>query len=226
MLILKWHDDDSKGYTDFIPSSWMIHAGERHGLQHAVKGPRGKLYTATCDCNSRDLLVDLDYRPYRNEHLIRGVLRLAFESESPSNVPRVQWHDDGDNKFVSCDEEVTISLDHDQAEAFHKSVVSAMQLTPHELQKRLASSSEWPERRRQSTLVFVRNPDVVAAVLLAAQGVCGKCNQAAPFRRAKTDEPYLEVHHKVRLADGGKDTVENAIALCPNCHRKMHYGNV
>ncbi|MGO2991961.1 MAG: HNH endonuclease [Halomonadaceae bacterium] len=22
----------------------------------------------------------------------------------------------------------------------------------------------------------------------------------------------------------GSDTVENAIALCPNCHREMHYG--
>jgi len=34
----------------------------------------------------------------------------------------------------------------------------------------------------------------------------------------------LEVHHKVPLAEGGDDTVENAIALCPNCHRHAHYG--
>ena len=26
------------------------------------------------------------------------------------------------------------------------------------------------------------------------------------------------------LADGGADTVENAIAVCPNCHRELHYG--
>ena len=26
------------------------------------------------------------------------------------------------------------------------------------------------------------------------------------------------------LLEGGPDTVENAIALCPNCHRKQHYG--
>ncbi len=25
------------------------------------------------------------------------------------------------------------------------------------------------------------------------------------------------------LANNGDDTVENAIALCPNCHRKAHY---
>ncbi|WP_425484228.1 HNH endonuclease [Desulfobacter latus] len=23
---------------------------------------------------------------------------------------------------------------------------------------------------------------------------------------------------------GGKDTIENTIAICPNCHRKRHYG--
>jgi 5-methylcytosine-specific restriction protein A len=34
----------------------------------------------------------------------------------------------------------------------------------------------------------------------------------------------LEVHHKIRLADGGFDTVENAIAVCPNCHRQCHHG--
>ena len=27
----------------------------------------------------------------------------------------------------------------------------------------------------------------------------------------------------LRLADGGPDTVENAVALCPNCHRRLHY---
>jgi 5-methylcytosine-specific restriction protein A len=26
----------------------------------------------------------------------------------------------------------------------------------------------------------------------------------------------------VRLADGGADSMENIVAVCPNCHRKMH----
>ena len=33
---------------------------------------------------------------------------------------------------------------------------------------------------------------------------------------------YLEVHHIVWLAKGGADALENVVALCPNCHRKMH----
>ena len=25
-----------------------------------------------------------------------------------------------------------------------------------------------------------------------------------------------------RLADGGSDTIDNVVAVCPNCHRKFH----
>jgi len=32
------------------------------------------------------------------------------------------------------------------------------------------------------------------------------------------------VHHKKTLALGGEDTVDNSLALCPNCHREMHFG--
>ncbi len=71
---------------------------------------------------------------------------------------------------------------------------------------------------------FKRNPDVVAEVLELAKGKCRKCRAKAPFIKKSNDEPYLEVHHIDQLANGGDDTVENAIALCPNCHRELHYG--
>jgi len=33
---------------------------------------------------------------------------------------------------------------------------------------------------------------------------------------------HLECHHVKWLSKEGEDTIENAVALCPNCHRKMH----
>lgn len=74
------------------------------------------------------------------------------------------------------------------------------------------------------TRVFDRNPDVIAEVLHQARGICGGCGKPAPFQRKSTGRPYLEVHHVLPLAQGGHDTVANAIALCPNCHREQHYG--
>lgn len=70
---------------------------------------------------------------------------------------------------------------------------------------------------------YVRDPEVVAWVLEQAKGVCECCSAPAPFTR-EDGSPFLEVHHVRRLADGGEDTTENAIAICPNCHRELHYG--
>ena len=33
---------------------------------------------------------------------------------------------------------------------------------------------------------------------------------------------YLEVHYIIWLSRGGADDVSNTVALCPNCHTKMH----
>jgi 5-methylcytosine-specific restriction protein A len=90
--------------------------------------------------------------------------------------------------------------------------------------KRLESAPRKPARRLVEVVQFQRNPDVVAEVLSRADGECERCEQRAPFTRRSDGTPYLEVHHIVQLAEDGDDTVENAIALCPNCHRRAHFG--
>lgn len=36
----------------------------------------------------------------------------------------------------------------------------------------------------------------------------------------------LDLHHMEHVADGGGDTFDNLIALCPNCHRLHHRGEI
>ena len=105
-----------------------------------------------------------------------------------------------------------------------------------QVQKSLADGSEERKKRLESrtvlipemyesiSKVFKRNPDVIAEVLVRANGVCEKCKKPAPFIRRSDGSPYLEVHHIIRLTDGGEDAVDNAIAVCPNCHREVHSG--
>ena len=54
--------------------------------------------------------------------------------------------------------------------------------------------------------------------------VCQLCRQKAPFSD-NSGEPYLETHHIIWLSQGGDDSIDNTVALCPNCHRKMHIVN-
>lgn len=82
------------------------------------------------------------------------------------------------------------------------------------------------EKILKSTTVYKRNPFVVAWVIRRAiqtNGMCECCNQHS-FKDVNS-EPYLEVHHVIPLSDDGPDTTTNAIAVCPNCHRELHYGN-
>lgn len=70
---------------------------------------------------------------------------------------------------------------------------------------------------------YTRDAKVKAWVLRNANGRCECCGSAAPFRTIE-GFPYLEVHHVRTLADGGPDTTDNTVALCPNCHRHLHLG--
>lgn len=70
----------------------------------------------------------------------------------------------------------------------------------------------------------VRDPYIVEYTKRKAKGRCQLCNKPAPFRDNEGN-PFLESHHIVWLSKGGADTLENSVALCPNCHRKMHVLN-
>ena len=80
-----------------------------------------------------------------------------------------------------------------------------------------------PSKNPTTAQQFVRDPEVKAWVLQQAAGRCESCGANAPFV-SLDNQPFLEVHHVKGLADGGSDTVYNAVALCPNCHREMHHG--
>lgn len=80
-----------------------------------------------------------------------------------------------------------------------------------------------PNSIASEVTLFQRDASVKAWVIQQANGKCECCEKPAPFNQAD-GLPYLEVHHVRQLADYGSDTTSNAVALCPNCHRELHYG--
>ena len=101
-----------------------------------------------------------------------------------------------------------------------------------ELERRVAQAkppktrpegSKRPESLTGVSVGSKRDLQIVAWVLARAKGECECCRKPAPFENS-SGQPFLEVHHVRHLADGGSDTVENAVAVCPNCHRELHLG--
>jgi 5-methylcytosine-specific restriction protein A len=104
---------------------------------------------------------------------------------------------------------------------YYRKLRKASLLSDDELRKRAGRSRRKPGIRNTSALQHERDPYIVEYAKRRAKGHCELCNSLAPFKNKK-GFPYLETHHIKWLAKGGEDTIENTVALCPNCHRKVH----
>jgi len=79
-----------------------------------------------------------------------------------------------------------------------------------------------PKRVMRTSDHYERSPLVKAWVLNEAKGICELCDSSAPFVD-NNDLPFLEVHHVKPISIGGRDSTSNAVAVCPNCHRRCHH---
>jgi len=89
---------------------------------------------------------------------------------------------------------------------------------------RAKQASGQPAQAQGKVRVYLRNPYVVAAALLRADGFCEVPGCTRRLFKRDDGSVFLEVHHIVPLAEGGEDTLVNAAAICPACHREAHHG--
>lgn len=85
-------------------------------------------------------------------------------------------------------------------------------------------STKSPGNRTVKSHQIERDEFVSEYTKRLAKGKCNLCGKPAPFNRSD-GSPYLETHHVKWLSKGGSDSIDNTVALCPNCHRKMHILN-
>jgi 5-methylcytosine-specific restriction protein A len=142
---------------------------------------------------------------------------------------RIHEEDDG-SRWFELHRTTTRELRHIESiqqvqEKLNEAISRSAQLSHAERLRRLKSAPTIPNKKAIVSEIFLRNPDVVAEVLYRAKEECEGCKRPAPFTRKRNNTGYLEVHHKIPLSKGGPDTVDNAAALCPNCHRQEHFGS-
>jgi len=157
------------------------------------------------------------YSP-EGEKALKFISENAIDKQTLRGVRRLTADSAGllDTLFVLTEKEFN--------EDFERQIQKSLKDGDEIRRKRLENAPKKPESVQIVQTVFKRNPDVAAEAMKRANGFCEACGKPAPFISASKGIPYLEIHHKVFLADGGEDTVDNAVALCPNCHRKMHFG--
>jgi hypothetical protein len=76
---------------------------------------------------------------------------------------------------------------------------------------------------QQTKSEYDRSTEIKAYVKARADGECEGCGSPAPFT-SKSGEPYLHAHHIHELSNRGSDTPDTVVALCPNCHYRVHHG--
>ena len=75
--------------------------------------------------------------------------------------------------------------------------------------------------KERTSTVYHRSPQIRENVLSRAKGHCEWCSEKGFV--TKSGYIYLESHHIHPLSEGGADTIENVIALCPNHHREAKH---
>lgn len=118
---------------------------------------------------------------------------------------------------IVINEEDLRKLQEDKEERAEK---IAKKLTLDELEN-LAKRAKGISTRRTYSNSYTRDPFVTAFAKRRADGICDLCNQPAQFND-KNGNPYLECHHIHFLSQGGRDSIENVVALCVVCHKRQH----
>ena len=211
---------------DNVAETTGMNEGSAHGyINTFLKIMEGSGYTRTINAYGTDYYLENIKNDFGSEALLTAIASINkhleyYEGVGKSSQPKI--HKVLEKHIKKLESTSTLQ---EINKIFSKQVALSLADSANTRKSRLLAAKKKPREIEVKTKVYARNPDVVAEVLSRANGICENCTQPAPFLRAKDNSPYLEVHHIIQLAHDGDDTVENAKALCPNCHREIHFGN-
>ena len=208
--------DETKGlYKDVWKNGVLHYTGMGKIGDQVLDGNQNRtLY----DSESNGVEVHLFEVLKRKEYTYRGVVVLADE-------PYISRQLD-DNKKMRNVWMFPVKLTDEQQSAEKRELEEKelVKISDEELARRTAVKNVGKKKYKADSTVYYRDPYLKEMVKRIAKGTCQLCGNKAPFYD-KNNEPYLEEHHVIQLSDGGEDKMNNVVAICPNCHRKMHVLN-
>ncbi|MFI8684699.1 HNH endonuclease [Rossellomorea sp. NPDC077527] len=177
--------------------------------------------------NSTDVTVYLFEVFQPNNYIYRGEVFLANEPFQETQPDR-----DGNERLVwifplKLKEGNPIPIVHaEEMESIDEAKERLVKRISNKvLEDKAKYAPQQPGTRNTMTKTYERNAYVSELAKRRAKGNCQLCEQPAPFIKPN-GAPFLETHHIEWLANGGTDSIDNTVALCANCHRKMHSLNL
>ena len=206
----------SHGYEDgWTESGIFLYSGEGQlGDMSFVRGNRAL----------RDHLPD-GKDIYLFEYVDRGLVRYVGQMIVSGYHERTGGDSAGNQRHAIVFELVPVEgAVHPIADSADLEDSALSSLSENEL-RRIAetplTAESTPHERQEATQK--RSRALREYVLRRACGTCEGCGTKAPF---VTDRgiPYLEMHYLRRRSDVGPESPSWVAALCPNCHRRVHWG--
>ena len=222
---LKWLEGkEYEDYTDIFSEDDFRKDCDDNILIHPVITEAEATSFAFCFMTVTGNDVILDYSPFPNSNNAQGIMlgkiHLTLIKNHNITISEAYWHGINNQEFIISYEQVPVTEEFGR----QKPRINDLVHSETDLEGINLNFPETPGRIMRTSFDFNRDTAVIEETLRRANGFCEMCGKKAPFKRRSTGEPYLEVHHIIQLANGGPDTTDNTQALCPNCHRKAHYG--
>lgn len=224
-----WTDEISDGWTDIFSDSDFENECKNKLFIHPVTHKSEKNLFATCLKTVCGVKVRLDYRPFAltnaSEEMLLGIMNFDYDGKRKS-LKNLSWTDNGSLEKEPAQYKLTYPRRKPKIPQRIFDLLSCEDIDEKSSYFEDVNAAFTDKARQKSinTKVFIRNPIVVKLALKRASGKCEKCSNDAPFISKVTKQPYLEVHHVIPLSKNGPDTLANVMAICPNCHREIHFG--
>ena len=209
---------DDKWYDDVLHYTGMGKNGDQ-----SINFMQNK---TLAESNSNGIDVHLFEVFVNKQYVYRGIVRLCGEP-----YQEIQDGDDGVSrkvwmfpvKIIDKNNIIDESLLKECSDNIEKRV---KKLNIDEIRKMaLIDSKKNISMRKVISHSYDRSHYISLYVKILSKGVCELCNNRAPFNDSD-GFPYLEGHHVKWMSKEGEDDINNVVALCPNCHRKMHVLNL
>lgn len=206
--------------TDKGKSAYVLNEDQRAALSAAGRDPKDRATFAI------EILFDPAVKTLPSSYY--ASLRKGAGRTPEARIGRglINWAREGDRIVVGNrgDRVMAAKVDAAPREASELGQQLARKGDRAKIIKKAKKAGGKPARKDRIVSDFVRDPYVVAAALLRAGGVCEMPACTSKLFKRDDGSKFLEVHHVHPLGEGGDDSLENAAALCPSCHRELHYG--